>query len=484
MSIISYTQFRAGQWHAASGEETVRTINPATGELIAEYQQATQRDLEFALETLGAATLPWQRRSLNERQALLLSVANELEAEAEVIARQMTMEMGKALSESRAEVGVFVSTCRWYAHEAGRAIGEVLPAADGTRFIHTRRKPIGLVLCITPWNFPIALAGYKIFAALAVGNVVLWKPAQQVSGTAMLVADAFNRAGFGDAFALLGACTGELAGSAVADARVHAVSFTGSTAVGQQISAQLATRLVPCSLELGGKNAAIVLEDADLDLAAAEIVRSAFLTSGQRCTATSRLIVAESVAEELLERVERGIAALKVGNGLDEGVTMGPLATQGQLESVERAVADAIEVGAQLRVGGARPNDTVGAFYLPTLLDGVTRHDRIAKEEVFGPVLAVIRVASTEEAFEIANDTEYGLSTSVFTRGLNAAFSAIDDLRSGLVYVNRGTSAAELGVPFGGTGMSGNGHREVSAHGFEFMTELISVYIDPRELTQ
>lgn len=486
MSVISKSQFRFGMWHAANGEDALQTVNPATAEVIAEYRRADQRDLDLALNSLSEATLPWQQRSLADRQALLMRVATEVEAAAETIARQMTLEMGKTLTESRAEVGVFANTCRWYAHEAGRAIGEVLPSADGTRFIHTRRKPIGVVLCITPWNFPIALAGYKIFAALAVGNVVLWKPAQQVTGTAILVAEAFERAGFGDAFALLGACTGELASRAVSDKRVHAVSFTGSTAVGQQISAQLANRLVPCSLELGGKNAAIVFADADLDLAAVEIVRSAFLTSGQRCTATSRVIVIDSVAEQLLQRIERLIAGLIIGNGLDEGVTMGPLATQAQLESVEIAVGEAVAAGAKLRCGGSRPGNTnaAGAFYLPTLLDGVSWEDRIAKEEVFGPVLAAIRVSSAEQAFEVANDTDYGLSTSVFTRGLNVAFRSVEEIRSGLVYINRGTSSAELGVPFGGTGMSGNGHREVSAHGFEFMTELVSVYIDPRELNQ
>ncbi len=480
------TQFRRGAWHPGTGDGKTETVDPSTGKTLASYQQAGLQDLNLALDSLVEATGPWQRLALKERQQLLARMADEIDRDAEQIAKQMTLEMGKPLAESRAEVGVFSATCRWYSHEAGRAVGEVLPSADGTRFIHTRRKPVGVVACITPWNFPIALAGYKIFAALAVGNVVLWKPAQQVNGTAMLVTWAFERAGIGDAFVLLGASTGALASEAVADARVDAVSFTGSTGVGRQISEKVASRLVPCSLELGGKNAAIVLEDADLELAAQEITRSGFLTSGQRCTATSRIIVVESVADELIGLVESRIRALRIGNGLEDGIDMGPLATETQREGVERAVAQAIDEGAELRVGGSRPDGlpSEGSYYAPTLLDRVSRDSSIAHDEVFGPVIATIRVSDATEAFEVANDTEYGLSTSVFTQQLGASFNALDELRTGLVYINRGTSSAELGVPFGGTGMSGNGHREVSAHGLEFMTELVSVYIDPRSAEQ
>lgn len=479
------TQFRRGEWYPGTGVGTTVTANPATGLAIAAYQQAGQADLDLALDALRDAARPWQRRALNARQQILARVADEIDRDSERIATQMTLEMGKPLAESHAEVSVFSSTCRWYAHEAGRALGEVLPSSDGTRFIHTRRKPVGVVACITPWNFPIALAGYKIFAALAVGNVVLWKPAQQVNGTAMLVTEAFARAGIGEAFALLGASTGALASEAVADPRVDAVSFTGSTAVGQQISEQVARRLTPCSLELGGKNAAVVLADADLELAAREIVRSGFLTSGQRCTATSRIIVVAEVADALLALVDDGIRALRIGDGRDAGVDLGPLATAAQRDGVELAVADALAAGAMLRVGGARPVGFAdGFFFEPTLLDGVTPDAAIAREEVFGPVIAAIRVASPAEAFAVANDTAYGLSTSVFTGNLAATFEALDAIDSGLIYINRGTSAAELGVPFGGTGMSGNGHREVSAHGFEFMTELVSVYIDPRNEEQ
>lgn len=480
------TQFRGGAWHPGTGEGTTETVNPATGMHLAAYKQAGREDLGLALDTLRDAVAPWQRLPIKERQRVLEQVAAEIERDGERIARQMTLEMGKTLAESRGEVGVFASTCRWFAHEAGRALGQVLPSADGTRFIHTRRKPIGVVTCITPWNFPIALAGYKIFAALAVGNVVLWKPAQQVNGTAVLVTEAFERAGIGNAFALLGACTGALASEAVGDERVDAVSFTGSTEVGTQISQRVASTLTPCSLELGGKNAAVVLADADLDLAAREIVRSGFLTSGQRCTATSRIVVVTEVADELIARVADGIRALTVGDGTDAGVDMGPVATAAQLAGVESAVRDAVSDGASVVVGGARPDGlpAEGFFYLPTLLDGVTREHAIARREVFGPVIAAIRVADATEAFAVANDTDYGLSTSVFTRSLGATFTALDDIDSGLIYVNRGTSSAELGVPFGGTGMSGNGHREVSEHGFEFMTELVSVYIDPQNMEQ
>lgn len=480
-AVILHTQFRDGRWHESSGSGTTETVNPATGATIATYQGASVADLDYALDSLRAAYPRWKQAPLAERQLMLDRIADEILSDRERIANQMTREMGKTLRESRIEVEVFASTCRWYQHEAGRAIGSVLPSADGSRMIHTRRKPMGVVACITPWNFPIVLAGYKIFAALAVGNVVLWKPAQQINGTAMLVAEAFQRAGVGAEFCLLGAATGELASQAVTDVRVDAVSFTGSTQVGIQIAQALAPRLAPSSLELGGKNAAVVLADADLDLAAEQIVRSAFLTSGQRCTATSRIIVESSVADPLLERVIVRMEALVVGEGTDPDVDLGPLATPAQRTNVELAVARAITAGATLRFGGSRPArlPAEGNFYLPTLLDHVEPSMEVATEEIFGPVIAMIRVDDAEQAFDIANRTDYGLSTSVFTRSLAAAHRSMDALDSGLVYINRGTSSAELGVPFGGTGLSGNGHREVSAHGFEFMTELVSVYVDP-----
>lgn len=480
-AVISATQFRDGAWHESTGHEVSETTNPATGATISTYLSASSADLDRALDSLRAAYPSWKRTPLAARQSMLGRIADEVLVDKERIADQMTREMGKTLRESLIEVEIFASTCRWYQHEAGRAIGSVLPSADGSRMIHTRRKPMGVVACITPWNFPIVLAGYKIFAALAVGNVVLWKPAQQINGTAMLVAEAFERAGVGAEFCLLGAATGQLASQAVVDARVDAVSFTGSTQVGIQIAQALAPRLAPSSLELGGKNAAIVLADADLDHAAEHIVRSAFLTSGQRCTATSRLIVDNAVAEPLLERVISRMEKLVVGDGFDPEVDLGPLATRAQLANVEKAVEQALTDGAVLRAGGTRPDHlpTEGNFYSPTLLDNVEVSMSVATDEIFGPVIAVLRVDSADEAFEIANGTDYGLSTSVFTRNLSEAHRSMDALDSGLIYINRGTSAAELGVPFGGTGLSGNGHREVSAHGFEFMTELVSIYVDP-----
>lgn len=485
MNEITRSQLRDGAWHEASGDGVIELRNPADGTVLARYRAAGREDVEHALEGLHRSARVWARAPLSTRQALLGRIAEEIRVDRDRIARQMTLEMGKPLNESLVEVDTFIGTCRWYQHEAGRAIGEVLPSADGRRTIHTRRKPVGVVLCITPWNFPIALAGYKIFAALAVGNVVVWKPAEQVNGTALLVGEAFRRAGVGAEFALLASATGSLASVGVEDGRVDAVSFTGSTAVGVRIAEQMAPRLAPCSLELGGKNAAVVLADADLTLAADEIVRSAFLTSGQRCTATSRIIAVDEVADELADLVIERMARLRVGGGFTEGVTVGPLATHAQREKVEGAVAAAVAGGARVRAGGQRPADLpdAGAFYAPTLLDRVTPTMPIAREEIFGPVVALLRAGGPQEAFEIADDSDYGLSTAVFTRNLAAAHAAADSLSSGLVYINRGTSAAELGVPFGGTGMSGNGHREVSAHGFEFMTELVSVYVDPGELT-
>lgn len=474
------TQFRDGAWAEGAAAERISTRDPATGRVLAEYRAAGPSDVRAALDSAAGAFPAWRDRTVAARAERLARVAACLEERAEAIAEAMTAEMGKAIAESRAEVGVFVATCRFFAAEAARAFGEVLPSALPDRHIHTRRRPLGPVLCITPWNFPIALAGYKIFAALALGNTVVWKPAHTVTGSALLVTEAFAAAGCGGEFTLIGAATGELGPALIDEPRTAAVAFTGSTGVGIEIAGRCAARLLPNSLELGGKNATIVLADANLPAAAAGVAHAAFVTSGQRCTASSRVIVQREIAEEFLTLLDDRVDAIVTGPGNDPAVSMGPLATAAQLDSVVAAVDAAVAAGAVARRGGQRLRPATapdGWFYAPTVLTGVAAGDPIEQEELFGPVLAVILVDDLDEAIRVNNGTRYGLSSAIYTRDLRSSHRAMAELDSGLVYVNSGTSAAELGVPFGGTGLSGNGHREVSAHAFDFMTALTAVYV-------
>jgi acyl-CoA reductase-like NAD-dependent aldehyde dehydrogenase len=368
------------------------------------------------------------------------------------------------------------------AGEGSRALGEVLPSASSSRIIFTVREPVGVVACITPWNFPIALAAYKIFAALISGNCVVWKPAPNVSGSARIFAEALMRAELpSGVINLLSGGQIEAGQRLSTHPGVDAVAFTGSTFVGLQIAQACAQTLTPVSLELGGKNAIIVLEDADLDAAASGIMQSAFATSGQRCTAASRVIVQRSVREPLLAELLRRVAKLKLGHGLDESVNLGPIALPIQLERVASLVKAAVDAGADILCGGSTsalaefPN---GNFFPPTILGDIVESDAIARTEVFGPVACLIDVDDYEHAVIANNNTEYGLSSAIYTRSLHFAQSAANDLKSGVVYVNSGTSAAESAVPFGGMRLSGNGHREVSTHGFEVMTELKSVYMN------
>jgi alpha-ketoglutaric semialdehyde dehydrogenase len=481
MTTSTQTNLIGGAWVDASEMTRFVTRDPATGEALEEYGASSAVDVDAAVDAARLAFPMWRREPAPARGRLLHRVAQELEAARDELARTMTLEMGKVLAESLGEVDATIASCRFMAGEGLRALGEVLPSASANRTILTVREPVGVVACITPWNFPIALAAYKIFAALVSGNCVVWKPAPNISGSALLFTQALLRAGTPAGVVNL------LSGGEIDAGRrlsthpgVDAVAFTGSTAVGIEIAEACARTLTPVSLELGGKNAIIVLEDADLDLAASGIMQSAFATSGQRCTAASRVIVQRSVREPLLAELLRRTEQLKLGHGTDSTVNLGPLATPVQLHRVAALVTAAVQAGAEVLSGGSRsaladyPN---GSFYAPTFLGGVRATDMIALTEVFGPVVAVIDVDDYEQAVAANNSTDYGLSSAIYTQSLHYAHRAATDLQSGVVYVNSGTSAAESGVPFGGMRWSGDGHREVSVQAFDVMTELKSVYM-------
>jgi alpha-ketoglutaric semialdehyde dehydrogenase len=460
----------------------VTTCDPATGEILARYGLSTAADVDRAVVGAAEAFKRWQREPAPVRGALLFRIATELEDVKAELARLMTLEMGKLLAETTGEIDAAIANCRYMAGEASRAVGEVLQSGSPTRSIMTVRVPVGVVGCITPWNYPISLAAYKIFAALVSGNCVVWKPAPNVSGSAKLFTAALERAGTpAGVVNLLSGGQVEAGQRLSSHPDVDAVAFTGSTTVGIEIAEASAGTLTPVSLELGGKNAVIVLEDADLDAAVDGIIHSAFATSGQRCTATSRVIVQTSVRDRLVKDLVRRAGSLRLGHGLDADVDLGPLATEAQLDRLSSLVTAAVDAGATLLCGGKRANVSAypaGNFYEPTFLADVSAGDAIAQTELFGPVVAIMEADSFEEAVEANNSTAYGLSSAIYTRSLHFAQRAAYELDSGVVYVNSGTSAAEGGVPFGGTRLSGNGHREVSAKALDAFTELKSIYMN------
>ena len=389
----------------------------------------------------------------------------------------MTKEMGKVLAETLGEVNVVIETCKYMAAEGRRMFGETVPSGMPNCDITMVREPLGVIACITPWNFPVALASYKICAAVISGNAVVWKPASETALSAGILTEIFQQAGLPDGVINLITGSGSKVGKQLAShPQVAAISFTGSTEVGKDLSIEAARQMKKISMELGGKNAAIVLQDANLTKAADCIVRAAFSTTGQKCTATSRVIVEREVKQELLDLIVQKTKSLKVGNGMKSGIEVGPLVNEKQqLHIVQSYVEAALAEGAKLECGGKTIEDQGGYFYEPTILSNVKPEHRA--NEVFGPVLAFIEVEDYEEAIKINNQTVYGLSTSLFTESLHYAKRGASEIESGLVYVNNGTANAEIGVAFGGWKQSGNGAREVSHHAFDSMTEWKSIYV-------
>ncbi|WP_217269609.1 aldehyde dehydrogenase family protein [Neobacillus endophyticus] len=466
-----------GQWVSEHDQAYFESVNPATGELVGICAAATTSQVDEAVASAHKAYSMWRDLPVPERASYLMKAGQLFEARKEELARVMTMEMGKVLTESLGEVGVVIATAQYMSGEGRRLFGESVPAGFPDRNVRMVREPLGVAACITPWNFPVSLASYKIFSALIAGNTVVWKPASEVALSAKIFVEILAEAGVPAGVVNLITGSGRTVGSRLAEhPDVQVISFTGSTEVGQQLAEMSCKTLKRISLELGGKNAVIVLKDADLDKAADGIVKSAFTTTGQRCTAASRVIVERPIKQELVAKIVQLTKSMKIGNGLEEGNQVGPLVNESQLHTVESYVKKAVEEGGKIVLGGKRAAELGGFYYEPTIIENVRPHDVIAQEEIFGPVLAIIEADSYEEAMEINNNTIYGLSTAIYTKSLHYANRAAREAVSGLVYINNGTSNAEMGVAFGGMKMSGNGHREVSHHSFDVMTEWKSIY--------
>jgi alpha-ketoglutaric semialdehyde dehydrogenase len=478
----AFRHFIAGEWVDSHGGGTFESVNPAdTRDVIGRFQQGTAADVAMAVRAAETAFPQWRATPAPKRGEILYRFGALMAEHKERLSRAMTREMGKVLAEARGDVQEGIDIAFLMAGEGRRMSGETVPSELPDKWAMSVRQPIGIAGIITPWNFPMAIPCWKIMPALVTGNTVVFKPASDTPLCATLLVELMAEAGFPAGTVNLVTGRGEEVGDAIVDSPdVPVISFTGSSATGKRIAERAARRLKRVSLELGGKNAVVVLGDADLDLATDGILWSAFGTTGQRCTACSRVVVEQSIVEPLIERLEARARKLRLGSGLDEAVDVGPLINAAAVDKV----AGYVDVGrreGELVLGGSTAKDgdlANGHFFAPTIFRGIKPMDRVAQEEIFGPVLSVIPVADYEAAITAANQTRYGLSAAVFTGDVNAAFRAMRDLEAGIVYVNAGTTGAEVHLPFGGWKETGNGHREAGHAALDTYTEWKSIYVD------
>jgi alpha-ketoglutaric semialdehyde dehydrogenase len=478
----TYRNYIGGEWVPAASGRTTENHNPATGALLGHFPQSDQTDVDRAVAAAAAAFRTWRLHPAPRRGEILYRVAEILARRKEEIARSMTEEMGKVLVEARGDVQEGIDMAYYMAGEGRRLFGQVVPAELPNKAAMAVRDPLGVVACITPWNFPVAIPSWKTMAALIAGNTVVLKPATDTPLSAIKLVEVYEEAGLPPGVLnIVCGSGGEVGMPLVRHPDVAAISFTGSNEVGRQVNVAAAERFKRVTLELGGKNAVMVLDDADLDLAVEGILWSAFGTTGQRCTACSRLIVQRGVRAEMERRLVERATALRLGDGLDDATQVGPLISASQLERVHGYMEVARQDGARILAGGEPVREGAlaqGHFYRPTVVTDVRPEMRMAQEEIFGPVLSIIEVESLEEAIHVNNDTRYGLSSSLFTRDVNAANLAMRDVSTGILYINAGTTGAEIQLPFGGTRGTGNGHREAGLGALEFFTEWKAIYVD------
>ena len=478
----TFRHFIAGEWMASVGGGTFESRNPADGrDVIGRFQQGTAADVAMAIKAAETALPMWKRTPAPKRGEILYAFGALMAENKERLARAMTREMGKVLAEARGDVQEGIDIAFLMAGEGRRMAGETVPSELPDKWAMSIRQPIGIAGIITPWNFPMAIPCWKTMPALVTGNTVVFKPASDTPHCATLLVELMAEAGVPPGVVNLVTGTGAEVGDAIVGSPdIGVISFTGSSGTGKSIATKAAGRLKRLSLELGGKNGVVVLADADLDLAANGILWSAFGTTGQRCTAASRVIVEKPAVEPLLERLESRAKRLRLGDGLLETTDVGPLINGAAVDKVDSY----IDIGrgeGELVIGGGRAVDGDlgnGHFFQPTIFSGVGPMDRIGQEEIFGPVLAIIPAADYGEAMLALNQTRYGLSSSIFTRDVNTAFRAMRDFETGIVYVNAGTTGAEVHLPFGGWKETGNGHREAGHVALDTYTEWKSIYVD------
>lgn len=474
-----YKLFVNGEWRDSSTGETFKDINPATLEPIGLFQKASDEDVKSAVDSASDAFDSWSSTPAPQRGKILFRAASILEVRKEELARLMTEENGKILQEARGDVQEAIDMAYYAAAEGRRLLGETAPSELQDKFCLTVRRPIGVVGLITPFNFPLAIPAWKVMPALITGNTVVLKPSSDTPLLAIEFMKILSRAGVPKGVINLVTGKGSEAGKAlVRNRNVRAISFTGSLDTGKWIMSEASQSMKRVSLELGGKNPIIVMDDANMELAVDGVLWGAFGTCGQRCTAASRVIVHEKILpafeKRLVERTER----LRLGSGLDETVDMGPLINASQIGKVENYVKIGKDEGAGLIQGGKRAQPLPGFFFEPTIFTDVSRDMKIAQEEIFGPVLSLMRAGNLDEAINIANSVVYGLSSSIYTENIKNAFRAIEKIDAGITYINAPTIGAEIHLPFGGVKATGNGTREAGTVAIDEFSELKTVYFD------
>jgi aldehyde dehydrogenase (NAD+) len=484
-----YKNLIDGEWVEAKGGQTFENLNPAdTREVVGVFQKSSKEDVAAAVEAAKNAYKTWRLVPAPRRAEMLFKAASILEQRKEKYAQDMTREMGKVIKETRGDVQEAIDAGFYNAGEGRRMFGPTTPSELPNKFAMAVRQPIGVCGMITPWNFPMAIPSWKLFPALVCGNTAIIKPAQDTPLSTFNFVQALNDAGVPKGVINIVTGFGGDVGTPLAEhPDVKAVSLTGSTAVGRIVGEIAARSFKHCSLELGGKNPMIVLDDANLELALEGALWGSFGTTGQRCTATSRIILQKGIykkfAEELIARAKK----LKIGNGLDESVDMGPAVNKGQMETDLKYIEIGKSEGAKLATGGNRLDKgdyAHGWFLEPTIFTDVNPKMRIALEEIFGPVVSLIPCDGLDDAIEIANGIEYGLSSAIYTKDVNKSFRAMRDLHAGITYVNAPTIGAEVHLPFGGVKATGNGHREGGIGALDFYTEWKAIYVDYSDTLQ
>ncbi|MFZ2490186.1 MAG: aldehyde dehydrogenase family protein [Thermoanaerobaculia bacterium] len=478
-----YRNYIDGEWVSCGRKKVFENRNPAnTDDLVGTFQDSDASDVDAAVEAASRAYEKWRLVPAPKRAEYLYRVGDILKRDKEKMAREMTREMGKVVDETKGDIQEAIDMAFLAAGEGRRLFGVTTPSELANKFNMAVRMPLGVAGLITPWNFPMAIPAWKGMAALICGNTVVIKPATLTPLSVIMLTEAFEEAGLPKG--VWNVVTGggrEVGEPLIQNPKVRVISFTGSTDVGRDISMACAPNFKHVHLEMGGKNVIMVMDDADVDLAVDGALWGAFGTTGQRCTASSRIVVHAKVYDQFVEKLAIRAKSLKVGNGLEAGMQMGPAVSKGQLATDAEYVEIGKNEGAKLVAGGKVLTDGAyakGFFHEPTVFADVKPDMRIAQEEIFGPVTAVMKCGSLEEAIEIGNGVKYGLSSSIYTRDINKAYVAMRDMYTGLFYVNAPTIGAEVHLPFGGVKETGNGHREAGVAGIDVFTEWKSIYVD------
>ncbi len=477
----TYENFIGGRWTPPKSDKHFQRENPANGEIIGSFPDSGPDDVADAVAAAAEAYPRWRATPAPKRAEILFRAAEIVLARKEELSRDVTIEMGKVLNEARGDVQEAIDMTYYAAGEGRRMFGQVVPSELPDKFTMAVRQPHGIVAAITPWNFPLAIPCWKLMPALVAGNTVVFKPSPYSPLSAANLLRILEEAGLPPGVVNLLFGEDEAGAALVREPTVAMVSFTGSIEVGREIASYCGANGKRVHLEMGGKNAIIILDDADIDLAIEGAVWSAFGTSGQRCTAASRMIVQKGVVDSFTDKLVAAAGSLRLGDGLDQATDVGPVVNRPQLEKVQSYMEIGRKEGAAVAVGGSRAAGNgldKGYFFQPTVFTDVQPQMRIAQEEIFGPVTDVIPFSDLDEAVAINNDVAYGLVSAIFTRDVSKAFKAMEQITTGIVYINAGTIGAEVHLPFGGTRGTGNGHREAGTAALDSYSEWKAVYID------